>query len=90
MVLLELWAGAGGTREQAVIARLAADLEVLPIDADVWKKARTLAQACRAAGVRAPAADLLIAACAHHHGVDMIERDAHFAQIASARFKSKK
>ena len=89
MVLLELWAGAGGTREQAIIARLAADLEVLPIDAAVWKKAHALAQTCRAAGVTAPTADLLIAACAEHHGVELLERDAHFAKIRAARAKSR-
>ncbi len=84
MVLLELWAGAGGAHERGLIARLAADVEVLPIDAEVWKAAHALAQACRAAGVTAPANDLLIAACAEHHGVELLERDAHFAQIARA------
>lgn len=90
MVLLELWVGAAGSHERAMIARLAADLEILPIDADVWKEAHALAQTCRAAGVTAPANDLLIAACADHHGVEVIERDAHFTQIANARRKSKK
>lgn len=90
MVLLELWAGAGGSRERAMIARLEADLEILPIDAAVWHEAAALARTCRAVGVTAPATDLLIAACAHHHGVDLLERDAHFAQIASARMKNKK
>ena len=87
MVLLELWAGAGGAHERGLIARLAADVEVLPIDVDVWKAAHALAQTCRATGVTVPAADLLIAACADHHGVDLLERDAHFAQIARARTK---
>lgn len=90
MVLLELWAGAGNIREQAVITRLAADLEMLPIDAHVWQRAWALARTCRAAGVTVPTTDLLIAACADHHGVDLLERDAHFAQIARARKKGKK
>jgi predicted nucleic acid-binding protein len=90
MVLLELWAGAGGAHERGLIARLAADVEILPIDAEVWKAARALAQICRAAGVIAPANDLLIAACADHHGVDILERDAHFTHIARARNKGKK
>ena len=90
MVLLELWAGAGSTRERGVITRLAADLEMLPIDADVWHKAWALARTCRAAGVTVPATDLLISACADCHGVDVLEHDAHFAQIARARRKGKK
>ena len=90
MVLLELWAGARGAHERGLIARLAADVEVLPIDADVWNAARALAQACRAAGVTVPANDLLIAACADHNGVEVLERDAHFARIAAARKKRAK
>ena len=90
MVLLELWAGAGGSHERAVIAQMSTDLECLRIDDDVWKRARALAQTCRATGVTVPAADLLIAACADHHGVDLLERDAHFAQIARARTKGTK
>lgn len=90
MVLLELWAGAGSTRERAVITRLTADLEMLAIDADVWQKAWALARTCRAAGITVPTTDLLIAACADHHGVELLERDAHFAQIAGARKKSAK
>jgi len=90
MVLLELWAGAGGPHERGLIARLASDVEVLPIDAAVWKAAQALAQTCRAAGVTAPANDLLIAACADYHGAELLERDAHFAQIANARRKARK
>ena len=90
MVLLELWAGAGGSREQAVIGRLATDISILPTDAGVWAKAYALARTCRAAGVTVPATDLLIAACADYHGVALLERDAHFAQIARARKKGAK
>lgn len=84
MVLLELWAGARGSRQRAGIARMTA-LECLRIDDDVWKNAHALSQTCRAAGVTVPGPDLLIAACADHHGVEVLERDGHFAQIAAAR-----
>ncbi|HMB81284.1 MAG TPA: PIN domain-containing protein [Vicinamibacterales bacterium] len=90
MVLLELWAGAGGAHERGLIARLASDVEILTTDAEVWKAAHALAGTCRAAGVTAPANDLLIAACAEHHGVELLERDAHFARIAAARKKGAK
>ena len=89
MVLLELWAGASGSHERAVIAQMSTDLERLRIDDEVWKRAHTLAQTCRAAGVKVPAPDVLIAACADHHGVEVLERDAHFAKIAAARAKSR-
>jgi predicted nucleic acid-binding protein len=90
MVLLELWAGAGGAHERATLAQMALDLECLRIDDDVWKSAHALAQTCRAAGVTVPAADLLVAACAGYHGAEVLERDAHFAQIAGARKKRTK
>ena len=90
MVLLELWVGARGAAEQATIERLASNLTVLPIDVDVWRKAHALARACRAAGLTVPTPDLVIAACADHHGVEILERDAHFAQIAAARKKGAK
>src|SRR5438445_12749467 len=78
MILLELWVGARGAAEQATIGRLAASLTVVPIDADVWTKAHALARTCRAAGITVPTPDLVIAACADHHGMQIIERDAHF------------
>jgi predicted nucleic acid-binding protein len=87
VVLLELWIGARGAAEQATVAQLASNLPMLPIEAGVWQKAHGLARTCRAAGVTVPATDLVIAACADHHGVDLLERDAHFAQIAAARKK---
>ena len=90
MVLLELWIGARGAPEQDAIAQLASNLTMLPINADVWKSAHALARACRAAGVTVPTTDIVIAACAAQHGVDILERDSHFAQIAAARTKHKK
>jgi predicted nucleic acid-binding protein len=90
MVLVELWIGARGKREQDVIAGLEADLQVLPIGTEVWRAARVLARACRAAGVTVPAADLVIAACADHYRVGLIERDQHYAQIAAARARRKR
>ncbi len=84
MVLLELWIGARGARDRAVIEGLAANLEVLPTDADVWRKAHAWARQCRDAGITVPATDLLIAACAARHNVEVLARDKHFAQIAKA------
>ena len=76
--------------ERAVLAQMAADLECLPIDDAVWASARAMAQICRAAGIIVPATDRLIAACADHHGAQLLDRDAHFAEIAAARKKSAK
>ena len=40
------------------------------------------ARAARDQGLTLPAADLLIAACAKHHGLNLIHQDAHFERLA--------
>lgn len=83
MVRLELWNGAGGEKERAVLRRFERVLPELPIDAAVWAHALDLARAARAAGVTVPATDLLIAACARHHGAAIETSDADFLALAA-------
>lgn len=85
LVLLELWNGAHGLGEQRVLRELERDLEKVPTPPAVWEAAFELARACRKAGVTAPATDVLIAACAEHHKLEILHRDAHFDYIARAR-----
>ena len=84
LVLLELWNGARGKAEQRYLASLEEELERLPAPAEVWDRSRELARACRAAGATVPATDLLIAACAAHHGAALLHRDRHFDHIRDA------
>jgi predicted nucleic acid-binding protein len=81
LVRLELWNGAGGARERKVLRELERSIPELDITAEVWGEARDLARRCRAAGVSVPATDLLIAACAFHHGVRIEHEDADFDVI---------
>jgi predicted nucleic acid-binding protein len=53
----------------------------LAVTPDVWEAANGLARRARAAGLTVPAADILIAACARHHGVEIESSDAHFADL---------
>lgn len=85
LVLLELWNGAQGAAEQRLLRELAQDLEKVPTPPAVWEVAQELARTCRLAGVSAPATDLLIAACAEHHDLELLHRDGHFDLIARAR-----
>ena len=84
MVLVELWNGARGESEKRVLRDLQEVLPVLPISAVVWLKAMSVAQACRGAGVTAPAADVVIAACAFHHGVELEHCDGHLDAVKTA------
>jgi predicted nucleic acid-binding protein len=83
LVRLELWNGAGGPREKQVITELEEAIPELPMTDAVWAAAYDLARAARAAGVTVPATDVLIAACARHHGAEVESSDADFDLLAT-------
>ena len=83
MVRLELWNGLRGAAEKKQMEELEADVHHLATTDAVWTKARALAQRARAKGLTAPGADLLIAACAWEHGVEMEHDDAHLTSLAA-------
>ncbi|MDD9988070.1 MAG: PIN domain-containing protein [Spirochaetaceae bacterium] len=86
-VQLELWNGARGAQEHRVLRHFARTLPEVPIDEGVWQAAYDLARRARARGVSeanltqrvtAPAADVLIAACARRHGASLEYADSDF------------
>jgi predicted nucleic acid-binding protein len=82
-VRLELWNGLRGAAERKQMAALEVDVTRLPTTDAVWDRARELARRARAAGLTVPGADLLIAACAWEHGVEMEHDDAHLTALAA-------
>lgn len=84
LIRLELWNGAGGEREKKVLREFERVIPELPIDIEVWSTACDLARRCRAEGVTVPATDLLVAACARYHGVDLEHADGDYDAIAGA------
>ncbi len=85
MIRVELWNGARGKAEQEMLRGLERELECVATSREVWEAAVELARACRRKGVTPPATDLLIAACADHHGLGLLHHDRHFDEIARAR-----
>jgi len=83
LVQLELWNGARGEREQGVLREFASALPELSIDEAVWREAYDLARRARARGITVPAADLVIAACARHHGAALETADTDFALLTT-------
>lgn len=81
LVRVELWNGLRGPAERRMMEQLEADVILLPTTDKVWEKSRELARRCRSKGLTVPATDLLIAACAWEHGVDIEHRDAHLAAL---------
>ena len=83
MVQLEVWAGAGNERERRVLREYEAVLPSLGIDDEVWQEAFELASRARRDGKTIPPSDILIYACARHHGAAIEHVDAHFEMLAA-------
>jgi predicted nucleic acid-binding protein len=83
-VWLELYQGARGKREEEQLARWRSLCVWLNFDAVCWQQAAKIARTCLRSGVNVPFADVLVDACARRYGVELLERDRHFAMIAHA------
>lgn len=81
MVLLELWNGVRGQAEKRKLEELRATAHRLEINNEVWGLAHRLATRCRDKGKAFPTADILVAACATRHGVELEHKDNHFNEI---------
>lgn len=84
IVRLELWNGAGGEKEKKVLREFERLIPELAITPDVWSATCELARRCRAAGVSAPATDVLISACARYYGAGVEHADSDFDLIETA------
>ncbi len=81
MVLLELWNGARGQAQKRTLEDLRATAHHLETTDEVWKLACRLATRCRDQGKTFPRADILVTACALHHGIELEHKDTHFDEI---------
>lgn len=77
-VRLELWNGVGSERDRTMLDEFEQRIPELEIDDVIWEEACELAERSRKAGKTAPGMDVLIAACARHHHVEVEAEDAHF------------
>lgn len=80
-VRLELRVGIG-ERERSWLEKLEEKLETVATTEEVWNSAHDAAFRLRRQGLTIPALDLLIAATAKVHGLELLHRDAHFDAIA--------
>ena len=80
-VWVELHQGARGRREEENLKGWREVSQWLEFDDACWSEAGTTARACLRSGVNVPFGDVLISACARRHGVELLERDRHFAII---------
>jgi predicted nucleic acid-binding protein len=81
-VRLELWAGVGGDSDRKLLRAYEQRIPEMPVTDEVWERAYRLADRSRRAGRSVPPSDILIAACALHHGVEIEHDDFHFDLLA--------
>jgi predicted nucleic acid-binding protein len=84
MVRLELWNGAGDAAQQKTLRQLQSTLPDLEVSSAVWEESMAVARRARNKGVTAPATDVLILACARHHGAELLHADSDFDLLRKA------
>jgi predicted nucleic acid-binding protein len=80
-VRLELWNGARGEQEAAILKEMEQIIPNLAITSDVWTRAVETVRRTRKVGITIPLVDHLIKACAHLHKVNLLHADKHFDLI---------
>jgi predicted nucleic acid-binding protein len=81
MTLVELWHGVRGAKEKHELAEMEKEVTRVPVDESVWRLATRLALRCREKGLTVPTSDIVIAACATIHGLELEHCDKHFDDI---------
>jgi predicted nucleic acid-binding protein len=81
ITLVELWHGVRGGKEKRELAEMENEVERVPVDAPVWRLASKLALRCREKGLTLPISDIVTAACAVTHGLDLEHCDKHFDDL---------
>jgi len=83
-VWVELHQGAKRRREEENLRGWREVSRWLDFDDDCWTRAAVAARACLRAGANVPFGDILIHSCAARYGLELLERDRHFAMIREA------
>ena len=81
ITLVELWHGVRGTKEKRELAEMENEVELIPVNAAVWRLSSKLALRCREKGITVPLSDIITAACAATHGLELEHCDKHFNDL---------
>jgi hypothetical protein len=81
ITLVELWHGVRGTKEKRELAEMENEVELIPVNAAVWRFSSKLALRCREKGITVPLSDIITAACAATHGLELEHCDKHFNEL---------
>lgn len=81
ITLVELWHGVKGAVEKRDLTQMEKEIERIPVDASTWSMASRLALRCREKGLTVPVSDIITAACAVAHGLELEHCDKHYNDI---------
>jgi predicted nucleic acid-binding protein len=81
IIRAELWNGARAGHEEAVLRDMERDLVELPLTPKVWDTAYELARTARGQGLTVPTTDIVVQACANHHGAGLLHADEHLRRL---------
>ena len=81
MTLVEFWHGVRGPKEKRELAEMEKEIERIPVDVAVWRLASKLALRCREKGLTVPISDIVTAACAGTHGLELEHCAKHFNEL---------
>jgi len=81
ITLVELWHGTRGAKEKRELAGMENEIERIPVNAIAWRLASKLALRCREKGFTVPISDIITAACAVTHGLELEHCDKHFNEL---------
>jgi predicted nucleic acid-binding protein len=81
ITLVELWHGVRGAKEKRELAAMENEVARIPVDAAAWKLAAKLALRCREKGLTVPISDIVTAACAVAHRLELEHCDKHFNEL---------
>ena len=81
ITLVELWHGVRGAKEKRELAEMENEVERIPVNAAVWKVASRLALRCREKGITVPISNIVFAACAVTHKLELEHCDKHFDEL---------
>jgi predicted nucleic acid-binding protein len=81
MTLVELWHGVRRAKEKRELAEMEHEIARIPVNPDVWRLAFRLGLRCREKGITVPVSDIVIAACAVTHRLELEQCDGHFDDL---------
>ncbi|MBF0520355.1 MAG: PIN domain-containing protein [Nitrospirae bacterium] len=85
VVYYELMQGAKSAVESLQLCGVLSALPYIEMTSDLWTKAGNISAGLRLKGVTIPMSDLLIAAIALEHDMEVLTLDTHFASIPGLR-----